>query len=86
MNLGFPQFDLEEVGLERSGSSVGFISIYSHANKSPWCRAMTKKTKKVNDKKSNDYFNVVVKTKEIRTKTKETHMNICRVSFSVCLL
>ena len=53
------RFDLENFGLERSGRSVGFISTNSHIYKSSWCRVMTKKPK-VNEYKSNEYFNVSV--------------------------
>ena len=38
----FLQFDLEQIGLESSGRSVGFISTTSRTNKSPWSRLMTK--------------------------------------------
>ena len=43
----FPWFDLNKnVGLDRSGRSVGFISTDSRTYKSPWCRVMSKKRKK----------------------------------------
>ena len=48
--LVFPFLDFEDVGLEGSGRSVGFISTNSHTHKSSWCRVVTKKTNTLTSK------------------------------------
>ena len=54
-NIGPYNFEV----LEFSGGPVGFKKV-GEASRIPWCRVMSKTSPKVNEKESNDYFDVSV--------------------------